>query len=85
VNQLKHIRVAVLDMTQAAFADLVGVSQATISRWEQGEGSPTLDHLQLIRAEFFRRRIPWREASLFNAAQPSPRRAPASSQKRSAA
>jgi len=84
VNQLKHIRVAVLDMTQAAFAALVGVSQPTVSRWEQGEGSPTLDQLKFIRDEILSRRIPWRDAWLFGSAQSSARRASTSSQKHSA-
>jgi transcriptional regulator with XRE-family HTH domain len=68
VNQLKHIRVVVLDTTQAAMGDLVGVSQATISRWEKGEGSPTRDHLQFIRDEILRRRIQWNDAWFFGGA-----------------
>lgn len=40
------------DMSQQDLADLVGVRSTTVSRWEQGQMVPTLDH-QLALAKAF--------------------------------
>lgn len=39
-DEIKALRQS-MKMTQAAFAELVGVDQATISNWEKGKATPT--------------------------------------------
>ena len=52
-NKIKEIR-KLLNMSQAQFAKIVGVSFSTVSRWETGDGTPTdaqveqLDALQQL-------------------------------------
>ena len=41
-----------LGLTQTAMADLLGVSQATVSRWESNDQSPTLDDLRMLYKTF---------------------------------
>ncbi len=36
-SYLRHVRTKTLDMTQEQFADLMGVSVATLRNWEQGQ------------------------------------------------
>lgn len=38
-DEIKHLR-EVLDQTQAEFGELVGVSFATVNRWEKGRNQP---------------------------------------------
>jgi transcriptional regulator with XRE-family HTH domain len=56
-------------MTQASFAEVAGVTQATVSRWERGEFEPSRDELVRIRDEARRKRIRWRDSWFFD--QPS--------------
>ncbi len=46
-DKVKHVRIA-LYLTQAQLAKELGVSFATINRWENGHGEPNL----LINAKF---------------------------------
>ena len=39
-----------LGLNQTAFAKLIGVSQGTVSKWENGKEDPTPLHLEGIRA-----------------------------------
>lgn len=50
---------AALSATQVDLARITGRNQATISRWESGEGVPNLEDLRKLRAEFVRRGIAW--------------------------
>lgn len=65
MNAIRHIRKAVLQATQQEMADIAGVSQAAISRWESGHGEPELTHLQRIRGEVIKRGQPWDDALFF--------------------
>lgn len=62
-----HIRRDVFKENQSRFALIVGVSQATVSRWEKGEQEPTRDKLAMIRDEARKRRIFWSDAWFFEA------------------
>lgn len=74
MNQILFLRTTVFRVKQAEFAKLARVGQATVSRWENGESSPTLDNLRTIRAEAARRGIAWDHEWLFSAA-PAPTQA----------
>lgn len=52
---------AALSATQVDLARITGRNQATISRWESGDGVPNISDLQKLRAEFQRRGLPWSE------------------------
>jgi DNA-binding transcriptional regulator YiaG len=47
-DEVRHVRLA-LNMTQAKFARLLGVSRLTITRWEGGGLNMTPAHANLIR------------------------------------
>ncbi len=47
---MEYIRKHILKLTQAEFAAIANVTQATVSRWESGEFEPSLGELMLIRA-----------------------------------
>lgn len=51
MNPMATIRKRVFRVTQAEFASIVGASQGTVSRWEQGELEPTREQLAAIRTE----------------------------------
>lgn len=68
MNPITRIRKVVLDMTQAQFAVAAGVSQPTVSRWETGELSPSLDEMRCIRELAQARGIGWDDSWLFEAA-----------------
>lgn len=65
MNALKHIRKNVFSVTQAEFASLAGVTQATVSRWESGI-APSLDEMQAIRLAARDRSIDWDDAWFFD-------------------
>lgn len=64
MNPLRHIRKNVFGVTQAKFAALVGVTQATVSRWENGI-SLDLTDMQAIRRAALARDLPWEDAWFF--------------------
>ena len=65
MSTIKHIRKHVFKATQAEFAALAGVAQATVCRWEKGV-SPSLDEMQAIRnAAAQRPDIVWDDALFF--------------------
>lgn len=61
---MKHIRTKIFEVTQAEFAALAGVAQATVSRWENGV-APSRDEMQAIRQAAFERSIQWDDAVFF--------------------
>lgn len=62
---LRHIRRAVLGITQQRLAEITGVSQATVSRWEDGNLSPNLTEMAAIRNEAIRLGKPWDDRLFF--------------------
>lgn len=66
MNALKHIRKNVFAVTQAEFAVVAGVTQATVSRWENGV-APSLEEMQAIRSAASDRGIDWNDALFFDA------------------
>ncbi|MER8827200.1 helix-turn-helix domain-containing protein [Mesorhizobium sp. M0938] len=66
MSAIRHIRREVFKVTQAEFAVLAGVTQASVSRWEAG-GAPSLDEMQAIRKAAADREIAWNDAWFFEA------------------
>jgi len=66
MNALKNIRKNIFRVTQAEFAVVAGVTQATVSRWENGV-APSLEEMQAIRSAASEREIHWTDALFFEA------------------
>ena len=47
MSQMKHIRENLFGMTQAQFAEAVGVHQSSVTRWDRGS-MPRVEHLAKI-------------------------------------
>lgn len=52
-------------VSQVEMAEIAGVSQATVSRWESGIFEPNRNELSLIRAEAMRREMDWDDSLMF--------------------
>lgn len=65
MNVIRRIRKEVFGLSQATFAAIVGVSQGTVSKWENGELAPNRDELTRIRNEARRRDIEWDDRWFF--------------------
>ena len=65
MSTIKHIRKNVFKATQADFAVIAGVTQATVSRWENEELSPDLSQMEAIRAAARRKRLRWDDRLFF--------------------
>lgn len=64
MSAIRHIRREVFKATQAEFAAIAGVTQASVSRWEAG-GAPSLSEMQAIRLAAVERGIDWNDAWFF--------------------
>jgi transcriptional regulator with XRE-family HTH domain len=64
MSAIRHIRCHVFGVTQAEFAALAGVTQASVSRWETGV-APSLDDMRAIREAAVARGIDWNDAWFF--------------------
>lgn len=71
MQPIEHIRKVVFDLSQAAFGEIAGTTQASVSRWESGEQSPDLDEMARIRASARERGIAWDDRWFFEAPQES--------------
>ena len=67
MNPIKHIRTAILGLTQAEFAGHLNRPQATISRWETGGLRPDIDDMALIRELVKSVGKPWDDSWFFEA------------------
>lgn len=65
MRPIAHIRQSVFSMSQAAFGELAGATQATVSRWEKGELEPDREQLNRIRAAAAERGVPWEDSWFF--------------------
>ena len=74
MNPLTHIRKNVFGHTQADFADALGVSQSTISRWEKGELCPSLEEMRVIRDLATKRDLGWSDLWFFETPEIEERR-----------
>lgn len=54
-NVVVTIRKRVFNLSQAAFAEALGVTQATVSRWEAAGQFPDFDRAEQVRLEAERR------------------------------
>ena len=71
MNPILHIRKNVFRLKQRDFADVVGVQQSTISRWERGESFPTLNEMHSIRAAARERGKRWQDRWFFEPPSPA--------------
>jgi transcriptional regulator with XRE-family HTH domain len=64
MNAIKAIRKHVFGVTQIEFAEIAGVKQSSVSRWEAGV-APTLDEMAAIRRAAVERGLPWSDEFFF--------------------
>jgi transcriptional regulator with XRE-family HTH domain len=67
MNQISFLRRQIFKINQAEFAKLAQVGQATVSRWENDENSPSLYHIKNLRNAAAMRGIAWDHEWLFSA------------------
>lgn len=65
MKPITNIRTNIFRVSQSAFADLAGVSQATVSRWESGKWEPNRNELDRIRHAAQEREIEWDDRFFF--------------------
>lgn len=65
MNPILFIRKNVFRSKQAAFAQIIGVGQASVSRWENDETSPTLNDMRAIRDAAAERDLQWNDGWFF--------------------
>lgn len=65
MNALRHIRKSVFGLSQADLATIASVSQGTVSKWENGNLSPTQDEMARIRDEAAKRGLDWNDSWFF--------------------
>lgn len=64
MTAIRHIRKTIFNVSQADFATIAGVAQATVSRWENGV-SLSLDEMKAIREAAKERGIEWNDLWFF--------------------
>jgi predicted transcriptional regulator len=65
MSAIHRIRTEVFRVSQGEMARIAGVTQPTVSRWEAGASSPTLQEVERIRAAAKQRRLRWNDRFLF--------------------
>lgn len=67
IGPIVYIRKQVFGVNQAALADIAGVSQGTVSKWESGELAPDQSEMSRIRQEAMARGVAWDDRWFFEA------------------
>lgn len=70
MSTIEYIRNKVFKMKQAPFAEIAGVSQPTISRWEEEKqpgSQPNREEMERIRTAAIARGLPWNDSWFFEA------------------
>ena len=67
MNAMEYIRRRIFGVTQTAMAQIAGVNQSTVCRWETGATYPSQGEMQRIRQAARRRGIPWNDTWFFEA------------------
>lgn len=67
MNPMQYIRKHVFRVTQSEMAEIADAGQASVSRWENGSGSPDRDEMERIRMEAFHRGLEWDDRLFFEA------------------
>lgn len=67
MNAIHQVRKHVFGVTQQQFAEIAGVQQSMVSRWENGQSAPTLEEMNRIRAAAAIRKLKrkWRDDLFF--------------------
>lgn len=65
MNPIAHIRQEILKVPQSVLADIAGTTQATVSRWENGELNPDIEQMAAIREAAIERGLSWDDRWFF--------------------
>lgn len=72
MKPIEYIRKRVFGVSQAAFGEIAGTTQASVSRWEAGELHPGLEEMERIRSEALARGNEWDDSLFFATPTPEP-------------
>lgn len=65
MNAIAHIRQEILKVPQSVLADITGTTQATVSRWENGELHPDIEQMAAIRRAAIDSGVSWDDRWFF--------------------
>ena len=66
MTPIAHIRQTVFEgISQTAFGEIAGTTQATVSRWENDELNPNSEQMRRIRSAAVERGKPWDDRWFF--------------------
>lgn len=68
MTPIARIRQEIFKVPQAAFADIAGTTQPTVSRWENGELSPDAIEMSRIRQAAREQGLAWDDRWFFEVA-----------------
>lgn len=71
MRPIEAIRKNVFRCSQAAFGEIAGTTQASVSRWETGQQEPSRDEMERIREAARARSLQWHDSWFFEVA-PAP-------------
>jgi DNA-binding transcriptional regulator YiaG len=70
MRAIEHIRKNVFRVSQSGLANIAGVTQATVSRWERGELEPGRIELEQIRSAARKLNLSWDDSWFFEIPSP---------------
>jgi DNA-binding transcriptional regulator YiaG len=65
MTPIYYIRKYVFRLSQSAFSEIAGVTQATVSRWETNELEPDRQAMNLIREAALQKGLSWDDKLFF--------------------